>query len=110
MDQPAKKPRFKWLSVLLLIASVVGILASIQDYNEIEDGTAEWNSTRAAPWYYQNPDGFLVYIIIEVIILIAAGSYAIANLVTKKEKYWEIGWSLIILVQLSWLVNKFIKG
>src|SRR5687767_11028687 len=111
MESPVRKSRFKFfISLLLIPAGIVAILASFQDYYEIKNGTANWNSKYAAPWYYLNPDGFFIYIILEAIVLLCVIAFAVAYLVTKKEKHWEIAMSLFILVQLAQLINKFIKG
>lgn len=110
MEQPKQKPVIKWISVLLIPVSIAGLLANHQEYNQIREGTAVWKSKSPEPWYYHNPDGFFVYMIIESIILVAISCFAISNLATKKEKYWEIAMTLYILVRLTRIINEFIKG
>lgn len=110
MEQTIKKPRFSIFSVLLILVGIAGILSSFQKYYEIKNGTAEWKSKYAEPWFYSNPDGFLIYIIIEAIALLCVIGFAIANVVTRKTKYWEIAMGLYIVIRLAGIINEFIKS
>jgi hypothetical protein len=110
MEQTKKDHFGRIFSVLLILVGIAGILASFQKYYQIKDGTAEWNSKYAEPWFYSNPDGFLIYIIIEAIALLCITGYAIAHLVTRKDKYWETAMGLYIITRLANIVNEFIKG
>ena len=111
MEQPVKKkPLLSIFSILLILVGIVGIIASFQKYYEIKNGTAEWNSKYAEPWFYSNPDGFLIYIIIESIVLLCITGYAIVHLITRKDKYWEIAMGLYIVTRLAGIISEFIKG
>ena len=110
MNSPVKKRRFDWLLILLFIAGVVGILADLQEYNEVKDGTAAWKRNSREPWYFSNPDGFLIFTVISVLIYSTIIFCAIANFATKKEQYRKIGIGLIFLIQIISAVNKMIKG